>query len=125
MRTTTVSLLAYALTGERLAIDEGEKAGDELDATEVLDRLRRAGWPKERIQAQAHQLWDQDQPWPHLVGPGDFGEIGAAQWYALLTQLRTALGLDTMPQPPSRRTTLSPDERRLLAEVPPHHGKVG
>ena len=37
-------------------------------------------------------------------------------------RVRVELGLDALAaRPPSGRTALTPDERRLLAEVPPHH----
>ena len=56
--------------------------------------------------------------------PADLrARLGAAQFAAALAGLRTALDLDRSP--PYRSSPgrpLTADERRLLADVPPHHG---
>lgn len=53
--------------------------------------------------------------------PADLREgIGAAQLAALLTELRTRLGRGRGPVLADRAPDA--DERRLLADVPPHHG---
>lgn len=114
------SLLAFALTGENLPL-----TGDIGAADRFLARLDSAGWPARRIRDQAHSRWDEDAAWPYPLAPGRLHGIGAAQWYAALTRVRRQLGLDVVRQPPSQRTELTAEERRLLADVPPHHGPVG
>lgn len=90
---------------------------------ELLAALDTRGWTPTRIAAHARSQADLGQPWPHRVHPDLRQGIGAAQFQALLNQVREALNLTTLEQrPPSPRTELTADERRLLAEVPPHHG---
>ncbi|MDR0286004.1 MAG: hypothetical protein LBI33_14120 [Propionibacteriaceae bacterium] len=113
------SLLAYALTGEPLALPAT------WDTAALLAALAAAGWPAERLGSHARARWEVGLPWPHPLPPDSLGGIGAAQWYAGLQAVRTALGLEVEVRPPSRRTSLTADERRLLADVPPHHGSVG
>jgi hypothetical protein len=48
--------------------------------------------------------------------------VGAARWQSALVELKRRLGLDSAVRPPSRRSSLTPDERRLLADRPPHYG---
>ena len=49
--------------------------------------------------------------------------LGAAQFAAALSGLRAALDLEPPPRTvPSPGRPLTADERRLLADVPPHHG---
>ena len=111
------ALVAYALTGEDLPVSAG-------DIASLLSEMAGLGWPSERVRQLAHGLWEQDQPWPYALPAGGL-RPGAAQWHALLGQARAALGLDVCQLPPSRRTDLTERERRLLEEVPPHHGAVG
>lgn len=60
-------------------------------------------------------------PYGAYVVPADLREgIGAAQLAALLTELRARLGRGARPVLADRAPDA--DERRLLAEVPPHHG---
>ena len=111
------ALIAYALTGEELAVSA-------TDIASLLSELAGLGWTAERVRQRAYRLWEQEQAWPYALPPGRLGS-GAAQWYALLGQARAALGLDACQLPPSRRTDLTERERRLLDDVPPHHGAVG
>ena len=111
------TLIAYALTGEDLIVST-----DGIDG--LLAQLAEYGWTVERVRDLAYARWEQDLPWPYALPPGRLVG-GAAQWYAMLGQARTALGLDVCQMPPSRRTALTERERRLLEDVPPHHGAVG
>ena len=111
-------LLAYALTGDELA---GEPGVEE----DFWDWLAQAGWSADRIRAQAGQRWASEQVWPHQPPREALASIGAAAWHARLQAAKTALGLTVVTAPPTRRTVLTADERRLLAEVPPHHGPIG
>jgi UTP--glucose-1-phosphate uridylyltransferase len=55
-----------------------------------------------------------------LDDPAELGELGPAQAHAVLNQARQAMGVwETLP--PSERSELDADERRLLADKPPHH----
>jgi hypothetical protein len=120
MTATASDLLALALTGEDLVLPGG------LDApSAVLAGLAGLGWPPTRLRAYAASRRDAGLPWP-LPVPGErLRQVGPAQWYAALRAVCAALAVDVQPVRPSRRTTLTPDERRLIAEAPPHHGLVG
>ena len=120
MVASTASLLAYALTGETLPIRDTDGS-----TTDFLAALEEAGWPADRVVRAANQAWEQETCWPHPLPAHSLDSVGPAQWYAALTQVRAELGLDAIQQAPSKRTTLTGDERRLMAEVPPHHGHVG
>ncbi|MCL2470287.1 MAG: hypothetical protein FWF25_00890 [Propionibacteriaceae bacterium] len=120
MVATVCSLLGYALTGEEMSLPDGDGS-----ANSFLAGLEEAGWPPARVRAHAKAAWDNEQPWPHPLPEHSLDRIGAAQWYAKLAAVRVVLGLDAVRMPPSRRTTLSAEEKRLVAEVPPHHGPVG
>ena len=97
--TTWHQALAYALTGERRA-ELGEQ--EEPDLEVVVAAL--AG-----------------RPLGAYAVPADLrAGIGAAQLAALVTQLRTRLA--PRPRPVLADRAPDADERRLLADVPPHHG---
>ena len=110
--------VAFALIGERLPLP----ARPAPDAARLVEQLDAAGWTPERVASHARAVSDASQPWPHPV-PADLrAGLGAAQLRAALDACRAALGLVTLTtKPPSTRTALTADERRLLAEVPPHH----
>jgi hypothetical protein len=107
------SALARALTGE----DVGLAAAEGPDG--LLGALERAGWTRAALVAHAEAVWARDQPWPH-PDPAAQAAFGAARWLAALGDVRRQLGLDTEARPPSRRTGLDADERRLLQDRPPH-----
>lgn len=95
--------LVYAVTGERRP-ELGTQVTPDLDAVvEAVQTVARAG---------SHGA--------HAV-PADLREgIGPAQLAALLTELRSRLGRAGRPVLADRAPDA--DERRLLADVPPHHG---
>ena len=111
--------IAFALTGERL--DLGAQAVPDPDA--LARELEEAGWPAERVTAHAQHAAGV-QPWPHPVPDDLRAGLGAAQLHAAVARARDRLGLTVLTVlPPSRRTRLDADERRLLVEVPPHFGR--
>lgn len=113
-------VLGLALTGEEL--DLGVQSG--FDADDVVAALAASGWDAVRIAAHANALTGH-QPWPGPVTACQRGGIGAAEFHAALIRTRQALGLAALTVlPPSNRTRLDADERRLLADVPPHFGRT-
>jgi len=120
MAISSPSLLAYALTGEDLPIRATDGSIEDF-----LSALEAAGWPPDRVRSFANDSWDHEAPWPRPLPAHSLDSVGAAQWYATLTSARAALGLDVVRFPPSRRTTLTSDEQRLLADLPPHYGSAG
>ena len=112
--------LGLALTGEDLDLGVQERC----DAHAVAAALAGAGWAAPRIAAHARALAGV-APWPHPVPAQDRAGIGAAEFHAALIRTREALGVDALEVlPPSSRTTLDADERRLVADVPPHFGRT-
>ena len=110
--------LAFALVGERL--DFGVQKAPE--PASLVAELGGRGWPVDRVHGLAAQRAAGEQPWPFPVPDALRGGLGAAQFQAALAACRDLLGLTGEARAPSTRTDLSPAERRLLADVPPHHG---
>lgn len=108
------SELAGSLVGEPVDL-----RGVEPDARAVLAAMHEAGWPAELVVAIAYDRIANEEPWPFPVDRSVIS-AGPAQWYATLGEARRLLGLDGEVRPPSTRTALSADERRLLTDVPPH-----
>ena len=92
--------LVYALTGER-RVDLGGQDAPDLDALLLL----LPGGPY-----GAHPV-----PADLLAG------IGPAQFAAVLTALRARLPREKGPAPVLVDRPLTADERRLVADAPPHH----
>jgi hypothetical protein len=88
---------------------------------ELLAALATADWDLDRIRTHAAERRRQGEPWPHPVPLAWLREYGAARWAATIGDVVTRIGTQTSTAERSERP-LSTDERRLLAEVPPHHG---
>lgn len=110
--------LAYALVGVHLELP----GRGTPDASALLNQLADLGWDADRIRGHARDLTAAEQLWPHQV-PDDLRTgLGAAQLHAAFAEARERLGLGaTVGVPRSARVALNADERRLLADVPPHH----
>lgn len=110
--------LAYALTGADLSLG----VQDGPDVPQLAEQLAASGWTPQRIAAQARERGERGEAWPHPIPDALRAGLGAAQLLAALGRARTELGLVGLDQRgPSRRTALTGDERRLLADLPPHH----
>lgn len=59
---------------------------------------------------------------PHPVPAELMRGIGAAQFLATLAELRSRIHPPAEPGPVVADRSLTAEERRLLSEVPPHHG---
>lgn len=104
--------LAYALTGCVFSLDASS-------TDQLLTQLTGLGWPRERIIDHATSRTTQGMPWPHPLGEPP---LKPAQFAAALTQLRTQLGLSQPQRVRDHRQPLTQADRRLLDDVPPHHG---
>lgn len=110
--------IGLALTGQRL--DPPEAAS--WQAEEVVAWLAGQGWDAAALAAHREQVRDFHGQWPHRL-PDDLLEgLAHAQYTALVAQVRSLAGIDglhtTVHTGPR---VIGPQERRLLAEVPPHH----
>ncbi|MDR1385991.1 MAG: hypothetical protein LBJ44_00020 [Propionibacteriaceae bacterium] len=108
--------LAWALTGQPLDL------GQLNDPDQLLAALEGRGWDATALRSRAQSARDRGQPWPDRPPAEQLARIGAARWRAATERVVACLGLQAVALPPSRRTSLTADERRLLAERPPHHG---
>ncbi len=112
--------LAWALTGEadpRL----GVQAAPDLSALAAALDDGEAG-RGERLRKQIAARRSTGAGWPFPVPPELMAGLGAAQFAAALADLRAHLDLDRTRQPVLNSRPLDADERRLLSDVPPHHG---
>lgn len=112
------AVVAYALTGERLAVTRAT----DFDAALLARDLVALGWERARVESLAEAAQERGEPYPCPVPSELRPGIGAAQLAAVVRQARLALGLiGADAGSVSTRTDLDADERRLLAEVPPHY----
>ena len=101
--------LAYAVSGRRLT-DLGVQTVPDVPAlaAELNDRLERGDLA----------LVDSPTNVPTDLMAG----LGAAQFWSALAQLRRALAAEPIPGPVVSSRPLTPEERRLYDDRPPHHG---
>lgn len=76
------------------------------------------------LAAHRHEVLLSGDPWPHPVATELMAGLGYAQFAAALTRLIQDLGLDEPGVVAASGTTapMTPVMRRLMEEVPPHHG---
>lgn len=105
--------LAYAVTGQRLDELGRQRRPDVARLAEDLQRLA--------TRSDVDLTWSVEGA-DHLV-PADLIEgIGAAQFWAVLADLRRALGVAAPgASPVMADRPLTTDERRLVGDRPPHH----
>jgi hypothetical protein len=102
--------LAYAVTGVRFE-DLGRQPRPDLDALTALLRAKLGTEVDPAEIARAHPL------------PADLAQdLGAAQLGAAVAELRRRLAGPPLATVAGERP-LTADERRLLQDVPPHHGR--
>jgi hypothetical protein len=102
--------LAYAVTGRRFD-GLGRQQAPDLAALAAFLRPQLGADVDPAVLARPHPL-----PPDLAVG------LGAAQLVAATAELRQRLAGERQARPVTRQRTLTADERRLLDEVPPHHG---
>lgn len=106
--------VGFALTGRADVID-GVAPG-------VWQALVDVGWDADRVRAHAEAVLAAGGVWPHPVPESLRAPVGAARLLAVLQQVQSDLGLFGRAAAPAQRRPLTADERRLLRDVPPHHG---
>ncbi len=93
------------------------------DVPSLVAELSALGWGTERIQQLRGERMEQRLPWPFPVAPELMAGVGFARFAALLADLREALGISgRLAASPAPERALNPDERRLVADRPPHWG---
>lgn len=102
--------LAYALTGRRFP-ELGRQSAPDLDALADFLRSELGEGVDPRELSRAHPL------------PADLAAgLGPAQLGAVVSELRRRLSGERPAVAVTRQRPLTADERRLLQDVPPHHG---
>lgn len=113
--------LAYALLGRRLD-DLGAQREPDLEA---LSRRLQRETSAESLAADARGRARAGKVWPYRVPADLMAGLGFAQFASALQVLQRELGLDAFALSPPRVGRPQPvdaAERRLLDDVPPHHG---
>lgn len=111
--------LAYAVTGRRLSWLQVQLAPDLPVLTRQLHQELRQDGLVAIAEAQRRGAW------PYRVPADLMAGLGFAQFASALQVLQRELGLDALAQSPPRVGRPQPvdaAERRLLDDVPPHHG---
>lgn len=114
------SALAFALTHVELPLPPSQAP----DPAGLVEALADEGWSAERIGEHARETLAAEQPWPHPIPAALREGCGPAQLQAALGRVRSLLDLETVEKrPPAAPRPLNADERRLIADVPPHWGQ--
>lgn len=108
------------MTGRRL-----ENLGHQPSPSipDLAERLERE-FGGESLRNDARRRVQEGQAWPHPVPVDLMAGLGFAQFAAACALLQQALGLDptTWLSRVARAQPATAGDRRLLDEVPPHHG---
>ena len=102
----------WALTGEAV-----ESPGGDVHAA-----LAAQGWDQVAIASHARAVIAAGGVWPHQVPDELRLRVGSARLLAAVQRAQTEAGLFGQPAEPAAARPLNADERRLLQDVPPHHG---
>jgi len=102
--------LAYAFTGRRFE-ELGRQAAPDLALLTAFLASRLTGDGDQVVASRPHRV------------PADLATgLGPAQLWAAAAELRRRLAGATPPAGVTRERPLTAEERRLLEDVPPHHG---
>jgi len=84
--------------------------------------LVEAGWDRAAITSHARAMLADGRVWPHPVPDALRLRVGSARLLAAVQREQQRLELFGEHAVPATRRALNADERRLLQDVPPHHG---
>lgn len=88
---------------------------------QVAEALTAAGWDRQRLADLVRERQTAEVPWPFPVAAEQRPGIGAAQFVSVLRQVTDHLDVHSWQHTgPAPDRPLTADERRLLADVPPH-----
>ena len=100
----------------------GRAGGAAEPSSDPLAALAAGGWDAPAIVRHAEAVIDSGGVWPHPVPDELRIRVGSARLFAVLQRAQQDLGLFGRSSTPAIPRELTADERRLQAEVPPHHG---
>lgn len=107
--------LGRALTGEALDLHSPEPE-------ELISELSDLGYGFDRLGEIRRAQQEAEEPWPFPVRVEIVKGIGFALFHARLQILRELLDLTGLQPQPRAERALNADERRLIADRPPHWG---
>ena len=107
-----VPALSWALIGQHLDGGDGD----------IHAVLAEEGWDASAIRQHARTVMAGGGVWPHPVPEELRNRVGSARLLAAVQQAQLRFGLFGEPAAPVAPRPLDGDERRLLQDVPPHHG---
>lgn len=112
--------VSYALTGQVVC------SWLKPDPAEIAQLIRDCGFDGEKLAELKKTAEDNGEKWPISLPSSVGRKFGFSQLAALIRAVRAQLGLSGVyVEQKSRSTTIGADELRLMAELPPHFGKVG
>lgn len=117
-------LVARSLTGED-ALPSTSPGSGATRPPQIAEALVAAGWSSERIAAVREASSQAGRPWPLPVPAPLRGSVGAAQLLTASRAVAEQLGVGAEVRLRDSSVPLSPRDRALLTERPPHHGNVG
>lgn len=115
-------LVARCLTGEPALVGP---AAQLVEPSEIAAALAEAGWSPERLLGVRDERQAAGLGWPMLMPADERGDWGLAQLHASSRLVIAELGLTSPARVRAGGEPLSPRDRALLADRPPHHGTVG
>lgn len=122
-------LIAWSLTGENAlpagVPGSGRPATDSSQLAQIAEALVAAGWNSQRIAAVRETSMEAGRSWPLAVPAEARGEIGAAQLLTASWAVAEELGVGAEVRLRDSSAPLSPRDRALMKDRPPHHGNVG
>lgn len=106
------AMLAFALTGEWLVLQEGTGAQSAPDPDRLLADLAALGWSGSRLAESAAT--------PRAVPVEQMRALGPARWTVVLQELRRRVSVGAPGVRRISHRSMNPDEQRLSADRPPH-----
>jgi len=118
-------VVAIALTGGALPWKDDPASTSSDDVARLVEWLAANGWDADHLMRHRDETQGAGRRWPHPVPASARGGLGAAQATTLVREVIARLGLDHGVVKVRRQVPAGDDDRRLMAELPPHHGRVG
>lgn len=93
---------------------------------QLVQGLEQAGWGTDALSTTRKRCHHEGKRWPMVV-PGEYlVQVGFAQLHAWVRECLVLVNLDAVyGGVRDSSQTLDAEDRRLMADRPPHHGSVG
>lgn len=111
--------VAASLTGQQMT-DLPARTPEQIVAA-----LGRQGWSASVIASHRDRVIESGRRWPHPIDPRLRDGVGAAQVAAVVSAVTQLLNLGGPSRLRQANTVPDARDRELIAQVPPHHGRIG